>query len=181
MSLNASLFSMLLGAALLLLYSGLLLAPAPLLRGLRAFPRSVFPARLLTAVCLVWFAQNLWQVDLGAFNPAKRALFVVVPVGWYLITTYLPDLLAVRGLCALLLLAGRPLLVMTRWQEGPASIAVGLLIYAVMIKSMFLVVYPHLWLRGLNWLEARPLRLRAAASVGLALGAALLVCGLLSR
>jgi hypothetical protein len=143
-------------------------------RALLAYPRMRLPALIFTGLSLLWFAWNLWQVDFGGLSGLKRLLVVAVPAGWYLIVTYIPDLLAVRSLCTLLLLAGNPLLVQVRWQGAP-SWALGILIYAVMLKAMLLAVYPHLWKRGVHWLFAKPARLRAACGAGALTGLLLLL------
>lgn len=120
------------------------------------------------------------MVDLGGFNELKKILYVAVPIGIYLIIVFIPDLLSVRGVCVFIVLGARPLLVETRWTGTPASFAVALFVYLLLIKSMFLVVYPHLWIRSVDWWKEHPeYRIPSVAVGGLA-GAALTVCGLLS-
>ncbi|MEX2607623.1 MAG: hypothetical protein WD708_09775 [Kiritimatiellia bacterium] len=177
---TAPFISLYFGLVLLAVYGFSFLKPQTALAAFRAFPRSIWPARVLVAVCLVWFALNLNQVDLGGFNVVKRLLWVAVPAGYYLITTFIPDLLALRGLCTFCLLAGNSVLIAVRWHGSPAHFSVALLVYAVLIKCMFLVVYPHLWFRGLNWLEAGTKRLKASLAAGMALAAVMIVCGVVS-
>ena len=178
--LPASIVSLALGLVLAAAYVLMLRFPLRARAALEAYPRSVLPAHVLTALCLVWFAYNLWQVDLGRFNTLKNLLYLAVPAGYFLITTHLSDLLAVRGLCCLGLLAGNPLLIATRWQGNPASIAIGVFVYLLLIKCMVLAVYPHLWKRGLNWLYADDRRRHLALYAGLCIAAALTACGALS-
>lgn len=176
----AALTSMIFGALLLLLYGGIAWKGGTVLSALENFPRSVWPGRILTAVCLVWFARNLWQVDLGGFNDLKKLLYAAVPVGIYLVIVYIPDLLSVRGVCGLVLLGAQPLLVATRWTGTPASLAVGIVTYVLLVKCMVLIVYPHLWKRSLRWWRAHEEVQLPGLLLGGAVGMTLLVCGVLS-
>lgn len=170
---TASLVALILGI-LLILEAGLLWKAPDRVRGaFMAYPRMRLPAQVLTALCLIWFARNLWLVDFGGFSFLKNGLYLAVPLGWFLIVTYIPDLLAVRALCGLLLLGGNPLLVAVRWQGFPSWV-VGILIYVVMVKAMFLAVYPHYWKRGGVWLFAKPGRVRTAAAGEAAIGVLIL-------
>lgn len=173
---NASNVAILLGVLVLLDNLFLMVKPDLAREALMAYPRLKLPGQVLTAVCLVWFAWNLWQVDFGGLSSLKNLLFVAVPVGWYLIVAYIPDLLAVRALCCLLLLAGNPLLVLVRWQGFPSWV-IGILIYIVMIKAMFFAVYPHVWKRGTRWVFENPARPKALAVFGFSVSALLIISG----
>ena len=171
---------LLIGLVLMGLYGWMWKAPGQADRLLRAFPRAVWPARVLAVIAVVWFGLNLREVDLGGFNPAKQALWVVVPAGIVLVLRFIPDLLAVRGLCAIVLLAAKPVMTFARWHGTPASLAVVILCYVLIVKAMILMVYPHLWIRGLNRLRDCPrCRVRVSAA-GMLVGAALVVAGVLS-
>ena len=180
MNFDAPLVSIYFGILLLALYVWIWRMPVQSGALLKAFPRAVWPARVLIAISLVWFAYNLNQVDLGRFNSLKVALWVLVPVGIYLITHYIPDLLAVRGLCIFCLLAGQSVLVAVRWHGSVSQFAVALFLYAVMVKCMFLVVYPHFWIRAVKWMESDSKRRQGALLAGSGIGAILLICGLIS-
>lgn len=175
-----SLLALLMGAGMALVYSWLLFLPAQAECAMRAFPRREWPARVLVVACVIWFAFNLNLVDLGGFNKYKPVLFALVPVGIVLILRYIPDLLAVRSLCALFLLAAQPMIVVARWHGDLASWILLLFIYFGILKCMFLVVYPHFWLRGLNWLGEHPGRRTACLSGGLGAGVLLLASGVLA-
>lgn len=176
----AALTAFIFGAVLLGLYTWIAIKPLSALPALRAYPRTVWPGRILTVICVFWFARNLWQVDLGGFNDLKKILYAAVPIGIYLIVVFIPDLLSVRAAGAFILLAGQPLLVETRWSGEPASIAVAIIVYGLLIKSMILVAYPHLWIRSLDRWKDHPNKHLPLLILGWGVGAALLVCGLLS-
>ncbi len=177
---HTPLIAIALGFVLALLYGACLLRPEAARTHLLAYPRQVWPARILMLVALVWFAWNLWQVDFGPFSKFKPVLYAAVPIGWILATTYIPDLLAVRSLCCVLLLAGNPLLIETRWHGSPAQYAIGIFVYLLMVKCMVLVVYPHLWKRGVHWAYAKPGRAKTGFTGGLGVALVLLGCGLAS-
>jgi hypothetical protein len=170
----------LIGGLLCALYAWMVIAPVASAKALRAYPRLTIPGQVLTLISVAWLGYNLNQVDLGGFNGAKKALVVLVPVGVVLIVRYLPDLLSVRGLCTLMLLGGKPLLVIARWHGTAASIVLVTFFYLLIVKSMVLVVYPHLWFRGLNWMEESVSRYRACAAGGIGIGLVLIVSGILS-
>lgn len=174
---NASNLAVLLGV--LGLFDNLFLLTRPNLarEALMAFPRMKRPAQVLTLLCLLWFARNLWMVDFGGLSVLKNLLFVAVPVAAYLILTYIPDLLAVRSLACALLLAGNPFLIAVRWQGFPSWV-LGILVYLVMILAMFLAVYPHFWKRSLLWIFATPKRSVRLAVSGLVLSLFLILSGL---
>lgn len=180
MFISAPAISIYFGLFLLGVYAWMCLRPEASDRLLRAFPRSVLPARILVSISLVWFAMNLWQVDLGGFNGLKNLLFVAVPVAYFLVLRYTPDLLAVRGLCTFVLLSAQTVLTAVRWHGSPAHCAVAVLVYVLIVKAMILVVYPHLWIRGLNWLKASAGRRKAGLGTGMVVGAAMLLAGSLS-
>jgi len=159
----------------------LLTRPQAIRQWLLAFPRQKIPAALFTGIALIWFARNLWSVDFGGFSVLKYLLFPLVPLLWFGILTCLPDLLAVRSLCAVLLLAGNPLIIWTRWQPTPASPLVGVLIYLMILKCMLLIVYPHFWKRATHWLFADDRRRTAAAYAEGTLGIAVLAVAWISR
>ena len=82
MSFSPAAISIAFGLLLVILYAWMWRCPRQADAALRAFPRSVLPARILVSVCLVWFALNLWGVDLGRFNGFKVALFLAAPAGY---------------------------------------------------------------------------------------------------
>jgi len=172
--------ALVLGVLMSGVYLWLLFMPGRAECAVRSFPRSVWPARILVAICMVWFGFNLNLVDLGGFNKYKPILFGLVPVGIFFILRYIPDLLAVRGLCCLFLLAAQPMIVVARWEGTLASWVLLLFLYGGILKCMVVVVYPHLWIRGLNWLGERPQRRTASFSSGLALGLLLFISGVMA-
>jgi hypothetical protein len=180
MSWNHATLCLATGLVLIALYAWMFFGAEAADQALRRYPRSLWPARVLTLISLVWFGLNLNQVDLGGFNPAKQALWVVVPVGYVLILRYTSDLLAVRALCALVLLAGKPVMSYVRWHDTPASFLLVAFWYLLIVKAMFLVAYPHLWIRSLNWQQAHPAGRKVGLGIGAAIALMLIVAGLMS-
>ena len=180
MNFDAPFVSIYFGVLLLVFYVWMWRMPVPAMAALKAYPRFVWPGRIFIAISVAWFAYNLNQVDLGRFNTLKTALWVVAPVGIFLITRYIPDLLSVRGLCTFCLLAGQSVLVAVRWHGTISQIAVALFVYIVMVECMVLVVYPHFWIRGVKWIEVVPKRRQGTLIAGSGIAFALFICGLIS-
>lgn len=145
-----------------------------------AFPRDRVAGAVLTAIALVWLGYNFWQVDLGPFSPAKKALFVILPGAWIGIQIWLRDLLAVRGLGFMVLLLANPIFVQVRWHESLAKYAICLSLYSMIFLSMILIAWPHLWKRWLGRLmNNRSAQLNAIAGVG-GYGGIMILLGILA-
>ena len=73
-------------------------SPAWVRQGLRDFPRSIWPGRILLAVDMVWAAYAVTTLHLGGFDALKIHLYWLVPVCIVLGSLYLDELLSVRAL-----------------------------------------------------------------------------------
>lgn len=168
------------GLLLVGLYAWLWKAPASFQTAMMAYPRKVWIGVVLVGVSLAWFGYNVSSVDFGPFAPAKKALFGALPLFLWLMWRYIPDLLSVRGLGYIILLAGNPILVQVRWQGTPAHYAVAVLVYILVIKACFLIIYPNLWKRGLQRVFAQEGLPKKAGLAGMGLGVVMIVMGSLS-
>lgn len=168
------------GLVLLAFYLWMWKGPASFHKALMAFPRNLPVGLVLCSIALAWFGYNVSLVDFGPFSPAKNALFVALPFFLFCMWKYIPDLLAVRGLAYVILLAGNPVLVAVRWHGSFAHYAVALLVYVLMIKFSILIIYPNLWKRGVGWLYASEARRIKSSFAGLLLSAVMIVAGLAS-
>jgi hypothetical protein len=146
-----SLFFATLLVAIVCLVLGLVLgADTPALRSmLRAFPRSAPAAWVFFGGAAVWFLSRVAVLSPADFGEFKLYLFIGFALVAVLAFFYAAEFLAVRGLAALILLAGGPLL-------APAYAE-----YEIPSR-LFMVTAVYLGLASALWLGAQPWRLRDA-------------------
>ncbi len=123
-----------------------LLAPARIRAGVAAFPRSVWPGRILAAVDLVWAAYELSLMHLGMFDAWKVHLYWLTPIAIVLCVKYLDELLSPRALGGLLLLAAGPVLDIARWHPSQWRLVVTVLAYLWILLGLTFLLSPW-WFR----------------------------------
>lgn len=158
----------------------LLLAGIPLLANsttvaasLRRFPRSRTAAYILFGAGAAWFLSAVWNLSPADFGEYRTYLFIGFALIAVLSFKCVPDFLAVRGLCAIVLMGAMPLLDAgymnyEYWQIYFYKIAV----FVAIALAIWLAAQPWRMRDFITWLLARPSRARG-------LGAALSVYGLL--
>jgi hypothetical protein len=160
-----------------LLLAGLgavLVANRPAVTGaLLAIPRSTPAAAVLFgggAAWFLWLVWNLSTADFGEYHVLLTVAFAAVAV---LAFKCVPDLLAVRGLCVLVLLGAAPLLHAAYMEyEHPQRLLMVTPVFVAIALSIWLGVQPYRMRDFLGWLFAKPARARG-------FGGALLGYGLL--
>jgi len=160
------LFLIALGAPLLANYSGVISA-------LKALPRSTSAAVLLFGTGAAWFIWNVLHLSAADFGEYR----VWLAIGFLAIAVLsfkcVPDFLAVRGLCVLMLLAASPLLTAGYMIYDPWTINLyKIAVYVGIALAIWLGASPFRLRDFFEWLFARPARTRA-------FGAALTVYGLI--
>ena len=132
-----------------------LAAPARVRAGLAAFPRSIWPGRILAAIDLTWAAYELSLMHLGMFDAWKVHLFWLTPVAIALCVVYLDELLSPRALGGLLLLAAGPVLNAARWHPSDWRLIVTVIAYLWIVLGLVLLLSPW-WFRRISiWLTGR--------------------------
>ena len=76
----------------------------------KAFPRSKTAAGFLFGAGALWFLYNVWHLSEADFGEYRTGLFIGFAIVAALSFVYVPDFLAVRGACVLMLLTAMPLL-----------------------------------------------------------------------
>ena len=165
-------------ALLLLLLGGALLAPgAGVAVALKAFPRSRRGAYLCFGAGAVWFLIEVWNLSPVDFGDYRVPLFIGFAAIALLAFKCVPDFLAVRGVCVLVLLGATPLLDATymHYEFLHRLWLVNGIIYVGISLALWLGAQPYRLRDFLEWLFARPGRARGLGGVlaayGLALGA----------
>jgi len=123
--------------------------PGRVRAGLYAFPRSVWPGRILAAIDLVWAAYALSRMHLGMFDAWKVHLFWLTPVAIVLSILYLDELLSPRALGGLLLLAAGPVLNSARWHPSDWRLVMTTLAYLWIGFGLLFLLSPW-WFRRIT-------------------------------
>lgn len=123
--------------------------PARLRDSLAAFPRSVWPGRVLAAADLVWAAHELSLMHLGMFDAWKVHLYWLTPVAIFLCINYLDDLLSPRALGGFLLLLAGTVLDIARWHPSSWRLVITTLAYLWIGAGMLFLLSPW-WFRRIT-------------------------------
>ncbi len=154
-------------------------APELVRRGMDNYPRSVWPGRILLAVDMVWSAYGVTQMHLGGFDAWKLHLYWLAPVLIVVGCLYLDEMLSVRALGGLLLLAAGPMLAAARWHPSLWRLVISVLAYLWIVAGLFFVLEPW-WFRRVMRCFRSPAALRAAGLSKVVFGAALVALALLA-
>lgn len=152
-------------------------SPDTMRRGLEKYPRSVWPGRILLAIDMAWSAYAVNQMHLGGFDALKVHLLWLAPVLTVLGALYLDELLSVRALGGLLLLAAGPILAAVRANEWGWGVIISALCYLWIVAGLFFVLEPWWFRRVFKRFEA-PKTMRTAGIAKIAAGAALVALAL---
>lgn len=131
------------------------LFPAQTRSGWMAFPRSVWPGRLLAAGDLIWAAYEFTLMHLGLFDAWKVHLYWLTPIAIFLCITYLDDLLSPRALGGFLLLVAGPVLDIARWHPSDWRLVIAILAYLWILIGLLFLLSPWWFRRITIWLTGR--------------------------
>jgi len=158
-----------LGAPLLLFAGGS--APA-----YKAFPRSPAATWVCFGAGSLWFLYVIWHLSPADFGDYRQLLFVFFAILAALAFKCVPDFLAVRGACVLVLLGAMPLLDAAYMHyDRPQRLWMVSVVYLALTLALWLGAQPYRLRDFLDWLFARPGRSRGFGGLLAAYG--LLLCG----
>ena len=152
-------------------------SPETMRSALEKYPRSVWPGRILLAIDMIWSAYAVNQLHLGGFDPLKIHLMWLAPVLIGVGAIYLDELLSVRALGGLLLLAVGPILAAVRDNGLGWGVIISVLCYLWIIAGLFFVLEPWWFRRVFKRFEA-PATLRTAGIAKMVAGAGLVALAL---
>ena len=164
------------GCGLVLLHLIALVNAKEVKRWLRALPRSSGMGFFFLSIDAVWAFAMVWTMDLGEFQHWRPSLLVFIPIAYLLTLKYVDELLAVRALGILALLAAEPILEAAFLQEPMSRLLLVVLAYVWVVAGMFWVGSPYLMRDWISWLLRSETRWKALCVAGLAYGAAVLIC-----
>lgn len=147
---------------------------------LRAFPRHYGWGALILTIDFAWAMLVLDNMDMGEFFFLRKWFLTLVPIGYFLVLTYVKEFLSVRALGSLMLLVSGPVLASAFLQPQMTRLLLPILAYAWIISGMFFVGMPYLMRDGITWLLAKESRWNLAVFSGIGYGLALLVLALLT-
>ncbi len=159
-----------------------LLAARPDLAGswISGFPRNVLAGRVLAAVDVAWVVVLLLQSD---FKWVENHVFLLVlsaPVSLLLIVLFVDDLLAVRALGGLFLLAPQAILDAALVHPSNIRLVMTFFAYVLVLLGIVWVWSPFMFRKMIvRWILSPPAA-RAAGLTGCALGLTMLLLGLLA-
>ena len=166
------------GCLIMLVNLPAFLVPGKFLQVVYKFPRSTWPAWVLTAVDLVWVAWMVHHANLGRFEYLKPFIYPAAPVAFGLIVFFMNELLAPRALGGLLMLAACPILHAARWEATDWRYVMTVLAYVWAVAGMVLMLSPFRFRQAVQWVNRSDALCRWLAVPRLALGGLVLFLGL---
>lgn len=154
--------------ALLLIALGvpLLMNHAGFAAAVKALPRSTSAAYVFFTAGAAWFLHAIWNLSPADFGEYRHWLFVGFLAVAVLSFKCVPDFLAVRGICILVLMGAMPLLDAAYMEyEKPQRLFMVTLVYAAIAAAIWLGAQPWRLRDFLGWLFARPGRVRGVGGV----------------
>ncbi len=138
----------------------------------KAFPRSKTAAGIFFGAGAIWFLYGVGHLSEADFGEYRTGLLIGFSIVAALAFYYVPDFLAVRGACVLMLMAALPLLEAGFLIYHPAQICLyKIAIYLGIVAALYLGSAPYRLRDFFQWLFSTTQRPRV-------LGGALLTYGL---
>ncbi len=168
------------GFLLIALGALLLVSNSAIVTGLKRLPRSRSAAYLFFGLGAAWFLFRIWHLSPADFGDFRKQLFIFFAIVAVASFVYVPDFLAVRGMCVLVILGGINLLDAgyMNWTYGELWDGGRIYLYKVAVilavaAAIYLGAVPYRLRDFFDWLFRQPQRPRvlggALAAYGLAL------------
>lgn len=151
------------GLILLLLGVPLLLNHSGFIAILKAMPRSKRATYFFFGLGAAGFLYNIWHLSPADFGDYRKILFAAFAAIAVLAFKYVPDFLAVRGLCIVVLVGAFPLLYSDAYMnfEHGQVVLFKIVVYLAIALAIWLGAQPWRLRDFLAWLFQRPGRARA--------------------
>jgi hypothetical protein len=145
---------------------------------LKALPRNTRVGTGVLAVCFVW-AIIIWkEMDLGEFYNLERPVLLILVVGFFAVSHYVKEFLAVRAIGFFLILAAAPVLHAAFLEPPVTRLLLVALAYAWILVGFFWVGMPYLMRDQINWALADSKRWKMVTLAGAVYGALVFGCAL---
>jgi hypothetical protein len=159
------------GLLLIALGLPLLIAQGAVIAAIKGFPRSQGAANLFFGAGSLWFLYNIWHLSAADFGDYRVVLLIAFATIATMAFKCVPDFLAVRGVCILVLLAASPLLMAGYMNfDHPLIYFQKAFVYVSIVIAIWLGAQPWRLRDFFEWLFARPQRSRSLGGVLAAYG-----------
>lgn len=143
---------------------------------LKALPRSQRATYVFFTAGAAWFLYNIWHLSPADFGDYRTLLFVAFAAIAVLSFKSVPDFLAVRGLCVIVLMGAMPLLDAAYMEyDRPQRLLMVTAVYIALGLAIWLGAQPYRLRDFFSWLFAQPGRARGVGSALAVYG--VLLCG----
>jgi hypothetical protein len=139
---DARLAALLFGAAWAAVGLAAALRPERFLAGLAAFPRHRRLGWIFAAVAVCWASYKLYFFPMESYQKIRDYVALLTPLYLYGLIVCLPDLLAARMAACTVLLTCEPMLDAIRWQDSPLRLIITVMVYVLILATMFIAVSP---------------------------------------
>jgi hypothetical protein len=164
------------GLLLLVLGAPLLLNHQGYVGMLKRLPRSTTAAVIFFGTGALWFLWEVWHLSVADFGEYHVPLTIGFAVVAALSFKCVPDFLAVRGLCVLMLMSATPLLAAAYMEyQHPQRLFMVSLVFVGIILAIWLGASPFRLRDFFERLFARPARIRGFGALLCAYGVLLAI------
>lgn len=162
------------GLLLIALGVPLLVNSSRAVAALKALPRSQSAAIVFFGAGAAWFLWNVWHLSAADFGNYRTLLSIAFAAVALLSFKCVPDFLAVRGLCVLVLLSASPLLGAAYMEyQHPQRLFLVTLVYVLIALAIWLGASPFRLRDFFEWLFGRISRTRGVGAALVGYGALL--------
>ncbi len=175
--LKLSTLAIILGLLTVVLNGYGLVKPADFAAKARRFPRYTPIGFILVLAATAWFEYyvNIESVaEFAAFKNYLLGFFALVGIG---VCIFVQDFLPIRGLAALMLLAGKLMVDTARWVDTEWRLVIVTWAYIWVIAGMWFTVSPWRLRDLINWATANEERTRLLSGIRFVFGVLVIVLG----
>ena len=143
-----------------------------------ALPRNTNFGIGVLLVCFVW-AFIVWsEMDLGEFFNLERPVQLILIIGFFAVSAYVKEFLAVRAIGFFFILAAAPVLDAAFLRPPSSRLLLVALAYVWILEGMFWVGMPYVMRDQIGWATANAKRWKMLTLAGAIYGALVLGCAL---
>lgn len=167
------------GLLLLVLNAVMILFPRQVNIWITGFPRNKWAGRILAAVNTVLITVLLLQSDIKWVEHHKLLVLLMAPVVLVLIVVFMDDLLAARALGGLFLLAPLPILDAAFVYPSNSRLFMTVFAYVLVVLGIVWVWSPFMFRKMTSKWVSNPRLSRAAGIIGVSVGLAMILLGVI--